>query len=477
MRFRWLSTLVVALALHGAEPIRLHPENPRYYLFRGKPFLVVTSAEHYGALINLDFDYRKYFDTLARDGMRMTRFFTGLYREAPDSFNITRNTLAPAANRFLTPYRRTATPGALDGLAKWDLDQWNPDYFSRLHELVRYASERGILVQVTLFCTYYTDYMWEASPLHSRNNVNGLPEVKRTEVLTLRHPALVARQEAFVRKMVTELNGYDNVTYEICNEPYFHGVTLEWQHRIAELIAATEAKLPNRHLIARNVANFTEAVIEPHPAVSILHFHYARPPVAVAMNYSTNRLIGFDETGFDGTLDVPYRIQGWDFILAGGGHYNHLDYSFTVGHEDGTFEFPKNQPGGGGPELRRQLKTLIDFMEGFDFLRMKPRNELILGGIPEEASARLLAEDGRAYALYLHHGQVLRDRLPRYVVRTGALRATPVLNLPAGNYTARWWHPRDGRIEEPQTFEHPGGPCYLATPEYREDIALELRRR
>ena len=44
--------------------------------------------------------------------------------------------------------------------------------------------------------------------------------------------------------------------------------------------------------------------------------------------------------------DHPYRIQAWDFILAGGAHYNHLDYSFTVGHEDGTFAFPKTQPGG-----------------------------------------------------------------------------------------------------------------------------------
>ena len=40
---------------------------------------------------------------------------------------------------------------------------------------------------------------------------------------------VVERQEAFVRKVVTELNGFDNLYYEICNEPYFGGVTLEWQ--------------------------------------------------------------------------------------------------------------------------------------------------------------------------------------------------------------------------------------------------------
>ena len=474
---RSLPALLLALSPLAAQPVRLHPDNPRYYEFRGKPFLAVTSAEHYGALINRDFDYRKYIDTLAKDGMRLTRFFTGLYREAPDSFSITRNTLAPAPDRFLTPYRRGGTPGALDGLNKWDLRQWDPDYWSRLHDLVRYASERGILIQVTLFCTYYTDFMWEASPLHAQNNVNNTPEIPRTEVLTLKHPALLRHQEEFVRKIVTELNGYDNVTWEICNEPYFHGVTLEWQHHIAALIVETEAKLAHKHLIARNVANFAEAVTEPHPAIAVLHFHYSRPPVTVAMNYGLNRLIGFDETGFDGTLDFPYRIQGWDFIVAGGGHYNHLDYSFAAGYEDGTFAFPKTQPGGGGPELRRQLKALIDFMESFDFLRMAPRNDLILGGVPPEASARLLAEEGRAYALYLHHGKVLRDYVPRYVVHRGRQQAALALNLSAGAYTARWWHPRTGRVEGPEQLDHPGGPCYLTTPEYQEDVALELRRR
>ena len=45
----------------GDEPstnfIALHPDNPHYFLWRGKPTILVTSGEHYGALLNLDFDY------------------------------------------------------------------------------------------------------------------------------------------------------------------------------------------------------------------------------------------------------------------------------------------------------------------------------------------------------------------------------------------------------------------------------------
>jgi DNA polymerase III epsilon subunit-like protein len=45
---------------HTREPIRLHPENPHYFLFRGKPTVLVTAAEHYGAVINLDWLDTKY---------------------------------------------------------------------------------------------------------------------------------------------------------------------------------------------------------------------------------------------------------------------------------------------------------------------------------------------------------------------------------------------------------------------------------
>ena len=45
-----LASLVLAAAV-GA-PLALHPANPRYFLFRGKPAVLVTSGEHYGAVLN-----------------------------------------------------------------------------------------------------------------------------------------------------------------------------------------------------------------------------------------------------------------------------------------------------------------------------------------------------------------------------------------------------------------------------------------
>jgi hypothetical protein len=48
----------------AAEPLRLHPENPHYFLWRGQPTVLVTSGEHYGAVLNLDFDGPRYLEAI-----------------------------------------------------------------------------------------------------------------------------------------------------------------------------------------------------------------------------------------------------------------------------------------------------------------------------------------------------------------------------------------------------------------------------
>jgi hypothetical protein len=120
---------------------------------------------------------------------------------------------------------------------------------------------------------------------------------------------MVARHEAFVRKVVGELQEFDNLYYEICNEPYERRTSLDWEARIARTIADAERGLPARHMIAQNVANGSARIDNPIPEVSLFNFHYASPPRVVAENARLNRAIGDDETGFQGT-DRPYRTEG-----------------------------------------------------------------------------------------------------------------------------------------------------------------------
>jgi hypothetical protein len=447
-------------------PLALHPENGHYFLFRGKPTVLITSGEHYGAVLNLDFDYRKYLDTLAADGLNNTRTFSGAYVEPQGAFNITRNTLAPREGRFICSWARSDVPGYAGGGAKFDLSRWDEAYFRRLRDFLNYASQRGVVVEMNLFCPMYEDKQWSLSPMNPQNNVQGIGPPERRHVYTLdKHAGLLDVQEQMVRRIVAELAQFDNLYYEICNEPYERRVDDAWQHRIADVITDAERDLPQRHLISQNVANGSAKIEDPHPQVSIFNFHYAVPPDAVVANYDLNKVIGDNETGFRGTGDAVYRMEGWDFILAGGGLFNHLDYSFTAGHEDGTFQYPSTQPGGGGPALRRQLKILSDFIHSFEFVKMRPDNSVVKGGVPTGVSARALVEPSRAYAIYIRPMPGSKEWKPVESL---------VVELPRGTLRAQWINVLDGSIARNERFEHPGGEKSLAAPKYQDDIALRI---
>src|SRR3954451_7702269 len=96
--------LALAALLATERPLALHPDNPHYFLFRGRQTVLVTSGEHYGAVLNLDFDFLPYLDELRFRGFNLTRVFSGTYREIPGSFKIESNTLAPKPGRFVGPY-------------------------------------------------------------------------------------------------------------------------------------------------------------------------------------------------------------------------------------------------------------------------------------------------------------------------------------------------------------------------------------
>lgn len=463
-----LVSALLTLATAAAQPLRLHPENPHYFLFAGKPTVLVTSGEHYGAVLNLDFDYVRYLETLRADRLNLTRTFSGSYREVPGNFRIASNTLAPAPGKFIAPWKQRE--------GKFDLTQWDEAYFARLRDFVAQAGKSGVVVELVLFCPLYEDSMWSVSPMNIRNNVNGVGDVARTDVLALKDTRLTEVQDSMVRKIVSELRDFDNVYYEICNEPYFQGVTLEWQEHISKTIVQTEAGFAKKHLIAQNWANGSTAIDRVNPLVSLFNFHYSRPPESLAMNRKLNRPIGNNETGFDGAADATYRLQGWDFLMAGGALYNNLDYSFAVGHEDGTFTPSAATPGGGGPALRRQLRHLKAFFDEIPFWRMQSADEGTVSG-PEEASVRALEEPGKAYAIYIHHGRVVKDGKPRFQVDGVAASRQFTLKLPRGRYTAKWRDTRSGADVKVEEFEitGPHEEARLTSPVYAEDISLQVR--
>jgi len=317
----------------------------------------------------------------------------------------------------------------------------------------------------------YNDEVWQASPMNGRNNINGIGKVGRHEVYGGKDKELLAVQQAVVQKIVSELKGFDNVYYEVCNEPYERaGLRREWNNEIIAAIVYAEASLPAKHLIAQNLAQSSAKASDLNKHVSILNFHAATAD-SVRLNYGLNKVISSDETGGSDRSDRKYRTEAWDFILAGGGVYDHLDFSFTSNQEDGTaVPLPPGTPGGGGPDLRKQLQILKEFVEGFDFIKMAPSDTVIKGrqvqmplaDAPPEAKAtvRALAQVGTAYAVYVN----------------GGIRAELVLDLPAGTYRVEWVNTKTGKVDQVETTNHAGGNRTLVSPAYLEDIALRVKR-
>ena len=483
--FSLLSAVIPVSSQQATEiPIALHPENPHYFLYRNQAVALVGSGEHYGAVFNGDFDYHKYLETLSADGMNYTRLFGGSYVEVPaKSFGIKRNDLAPEAGKFVAPWARSSEAGYEGGGNKLDLEKWNPEYFARLHEFLGDAAKRGIVVEVTLFSSQYGDLQWGVSPFNRKNNVNSTDEIDWKKLNTLENGNILGYQEKYARKLVREAGAYPNVIFEIANEPWsdrpaladvvnpylFSGrdqypnsvdlpdaATMAWQARVAEWITSEESKAAAKHLIAQNCCNFVYPVRDVLPGVSIVNFHYAYAEAA-ALNYGLGKALSYDETGFLGREDDKYARQAWNFMLSGGGVFDHLDYSFSVGHEDGK-DLEANGPGGGSPELRKRLRILSEFLNGLPLVEMRPDFELVkhAGGVVVHA----LSSSKGEYAVYLD----------------GNGPTTVALSLPGGKFERWWTDVRTGAVLERKTFEQKSGPIELTTPTFREGIALRIRR-
>lgn len=472
---------------NGGSSLSLLPQNPHYFRYQNKPILLVGSGEHYGAVINLDFDYKTYLQALHNDGLNITRLFTGAYLEKLGDFGIQKNTLAPKAGRLVLPWARSTVPGYALGGNKFDLTKWDNAYFVRLRDFMTEAQRQGIVVEITLFSSYYGTG-WPYGPFNRANNTNQTDDVQPLQINTLQNGNVLRHQEAYVRKLVRELNSFPNLYFELQNEPWadlkdtilvrneYHTAengkpdfraTLEvtgqaandWQRRVATWIVDEEKRLPQKHLISQNIGNFRYPVANPDPNVSIFNFHYALPE-AVSDNYALNRVIGFNETGFAGQADQTYRRQAWRFLMAGGSLFNQLDYSFAVGAENGqdTTYRGGSTPGGGSPALRKQFGLLKRYVESLNLAQLQPDRNLV------QASPGAVT-------------WAMRNGSTGWVIYAEPLALKPFslqLSLPKGSYRAEWMDVATGQVlkTEPVT---PAGT--LTAPVKMRDVVVRITGR
>jgi hypothetical protein len=481
--------------------VSLHPENPRYFLFRGRPLVLIAATEHYGSVINRPFDFERYLADAADKHQTMTRTFL-LFREQQTARNPS-SPCKPESPDFVTPWPRTGPGNALDGEPRYDLDRWNPEYFRRLNRFLSRASELGIVVELTLFSNTYGDSVWALNPLRAENNRQGVGKIPWYEYTTLHNGPLVDRQMAYVSKIIQETSGFDNVYYEICNEPGGNadlhasvGDVDAWQDRVARLVRDELARLERPHLVFGSQAfsykpafrqeldksfaekTFDAVNVHPLPGLVLAGKEY------MLGHFMSKQLVLKDFRDFcrasqafrkpcvpdeDNTASMYRDPVGWTIhrkrawmALFSQCHYDYIDFSITVGSETGTRQSNRM--------LRTWMKHLSDFMQTIDFVHARPATDWIVRG-PQHVVDIALAFPGSGYVAYLADDREVTD--PSY---GRPISGTVSLRIPPGNYRASFYSPTTGACSPGIVIKGNDALVSIELAPFEHDVVLQVSR-
>jgi hypothetical protein len=196
------------------------------FWFRGEPVTLLGDSFQ-GALGNYSLDYEAWLDDTREEGLNCIAFW-GLWpvRQWADGRNADSDrwgTDYPV--EALMPWARTGKTPGFDGLPRYDFGKWDERYWQRIRDLCQAASDRGLIVQISLFdeCLLEPDRRGEARgwwwhPFCYRNGgpINNDHDGFEAYDLASSRVQLVERR--YARRMLLETAEFDNVCFELCNE-------------------------------------------------------------------------------------------------------------------------------------------------------------------------------------------------------------------------------------------------------------------
>jgi len=187
-------------------------KNPHYWQYKGKPVLLIggTNNDNLFQQRNL----KGHLDSLYECGG-----------------NYIRNTMSDRDiyDGNLRAFKKTKN--------KYDLIKWNPGYWERFENLLKWSKRRGIIVQIEVWDRFdHSRNEWKTDPYNPKNNVNYTYEQTSLRPDYPHHPGtneqpffftvpelnnnkiLLKFQQRFVDKMLSISLKYKNVLYCIDNE-------------------------------------------------------------------------------------------------------------------------------------------------------------------------------------------------------------------------------------------------------------------
>ena len=460
--------------------IRVSEKNPHYFEYNGKEILLITSAEHYGAVLNRKFDYVKYLDMLAEYKLNYTRIYPGTLIE-PVGLWMPEDTLAPGAD-FIVPWARSDKGGYIAGGNKFDLSKWDTEYFGRLHDFLNEADRRGIIVEICFFNSQSNARNWVLCPLHKDANIQGIGKCDYIAFQTLEDEPLVREQLKYIEKIIIETNSFNNIIYEFVDEPTCALTqsykAYQWIDKLIDTAIAVESKLPKKHILAQQLELGVDFADDDRIANIVTQYiklngRQVGGVPALDNCYCFNKPIELNETTYinswvkEGTDDLPgiTRLESWEFMIGGGAGYNQLNGYYIPSNPSGENKMNR--------KLLSGLQNLKTFLEGFDFIKMTRDRETVRE-VSTGASVNIISEKGRQYALYLHHSFPVLKGGSYYTPNYGNYEPVLTLHLEKGNYTVTFIEPETLNVLKKTSITSDGSQTKITCPRYTLDLAVKI---
>lgn len=541
LRGAFAAALLCSLAPAAAQPITVDTANPQYFRFNNQTIPLVGFSGEYichianpGASADIctydNQNYETFVDELAGHGLNKFRLWVGL--------NHSPGKMRPYPNNvpldFEQPFKWVFDSST--GQWRWNLDQWEPEYFTRLKNVITYARDKmpSIIVEVTFFDPWSGTFA--TSPWNAANIVQtayqasggiGFTQERYfvtydngTSDLVASNQNARARQLALVDKIANELRNFNNVYYEISNEPDIsagNSVTganvANWHATMIQRLRNYEASQGiSPHLIGVNyhTSSALATVLSStnqNRFAKVVSAHYAGlfdstrySALKLIQSYHNggatelNRAFGFNETKAICCVGSPStptgaRAEAWEFMLNEGGMIDHYSLDWNSTDAGLVFDY---------------LGALKVFLTSFDLRNVQrvaegspssppwmgyhgPQNICSITPLGTNChNWASIAKPGQQYGLYYHRGQISGDTFKHYNVPAPGSHTLSLSlnNLGAlGTFKYEWIEPSTGALK------CPGAPCTgtiswsgsgtvsLVSPSYGFDIALRLTRQ
>jgi hypothetical protein len=133
----------------NADRISPYAANPSYWQYLGQPVLLLGGSKD-DSLFQIP-DLEEHLDAMAAAGA-----------------NYIRNTMSDRPDHDFEVYPYLRLPNG-----KYDLKQWNPEYWKRFANMLKGTHARGIIVQIEVWDRFdYSRDNWKPHPYNPANNIN-----------------------------------------------------------------------------------------------------------------------------------------------------------------------------------------------------------------------------------------------------------------------------------------------------------------